>query len=205
MRKLTLVTALAVILAIAIASVAAAHPFDRDDDGWRTYVVGPGAIPVPPPPRNHSAQTRAELATLEADQAARDASPAIQAQIAKWDAQPAFAPWTKKTLALISANATSTAKAQRVMALVHVAMNDATVARVALQAALSPPEPGAAGPRAAAVGGGRRRALIPVGARRPRGRGGRGPEGPVPGRRHDRERRAGGRRLAAVRGHQLPQ
>jgi membrane-associated phospholipid phosphatase len=86
------------------------------------------AIPVAPPPRNRSAQTRAELATLEADQVARDASPAIQAQIAKWDAQPAFAPWTRKTLALISANATSTAKAQRAMALVHVAMNDATVA-----------------------------------------------------------------------------
>ncbi len=129
MRKLTLVAALAAVLALATASVAAAHPFDRDDGGWRTYVLASGAaIDVPAPPRNHSAQTRAELATLEADQAAREASPAIQAQIARWDAQPAFAPWTKKALALIAANATSTAKAQRVMALVHVAMNDATVA-----------------------------------------------------------------------------
>jgi membrane-associated phospholipid phosphatase len=129
MRKLTLVAALAAVLALATASVAAAHPFDRDDGRWRTYVLASGAaVEVPAPPRNHSAQTRAELATLEADQAAREASPAIQAQIAKWDAQPAFAPWTKKALALIAANATSTAKAQRVMALVHVAMNDATVA-----------------------------------------------------------------------------
>ena len=129
MRKLTLVAALVAMLAIATASAAAAHPFDRDGGEWRTYVLhSGGAIDVPAPPRNHSAQTRAELATLEADQAARDASPAIQAQIAKWDAQPAFAPWTKKTLALISANATSTAKAQRAMALVHIAMNDATVA-----------------------------------------------------------------------------
>jgi len=129
MRKLTLVAALAAMLAIATAGAAVAHPFGRDDDGWRTYVLGSrAAIQVPAPPRNHSAQTRAELAALEAAQATRDASPAIQAQIAKWDAQPAFAPWTKKTLALISANATSTAKAQRVMALVHVAMNDATVA-----------------------------------------------------------------------------
>jgi membrane-associated phospholipid phosphatase len=128
MRKPTPVAALAVILAIAVPSTAAAGPVERDVDGWRTYVVGPGATQVPPPPRSHSAQTRAELATLEADQAARDASPAIQAQIATWDAQPAFAPWTRKTLALISANATSTAKAQRAMALVHVAMHDAIAA-----------------------------------------------------------------------------
>jgi hypothetical protein len=128
MRKPTLVAALAALLAITTANAAAAHPFDRDD-GWPTYVLDSRAAPpVVPPPRNHSAQTRAELATLEADQAARDASPAIQAQIATWDAQPAFAPWTRKTLALISANATSTAKAQRAMALVHVAMNDATAA-----------------------------------------------------------------------------
>lgn len=129
MRKLTLVAALAAVLALATASVAAGHRFDRHDGGWRSYVLASGAaVEVPAPPRNHSAQTRAELATLEADQAAREASPAIQAQIAKWDAQPAFAPWTKKALALIAANATSTAKAQRVMALVHIAMNDATVA-----------------------------------------------------------------------------
>src|SRR2546423_8614069 len=100
MRKLTLVAALAAMLAIATASMAAAQPFDEDDEAWPTYVLGSGAdIQVPAPPRNHSAQTRAELATLEADQAAREASPAIQGQIAKWDAQPAFAPWTKKTLA----------------------------------------------------------------------------------------------------------
>jgi membrane-associated phospholipid phosphatase len=129
MRKLTLAAGLAAVLAIATASAAAAHPFARHDAGWRTYVLDSvAAIPVAPPPGNRSGQTRAELATLEADQVARDASPAIQAQIAKWDAQPAFAPWTRKTLALISANATSTAKAQRAMALVHVAMNDATVA-----------------------------------------------------------------------------
>ena len=129
MRKLTLVAALAAVLALATASVAAARPFDRDDGGWRTYVLASGAaIEVPAPPRNSSSQTRAELAMLEADQAAREASPAIQAQIAKWDAQPAFAPWTKKALALIAANATSTAKNQRVMALVHIAMNDATMA-----------------------------------------------------------------------------
>jgi membrane-associated phospholipid phosphatase len=129
MRKLTLVAALAAMLAFVAASAAAADPFDRDGDRWRPYVLdSPAAIPVPAPPGNRSAQTRAELATLEADQAARDATPSIQAQIAAWDAQPAFAPWTRRALALISANATSTAKAQRAMALVHVAMNDATVA-----------------------------------------------------------------------------
>jgi membrane-associated phospholipid phosphatase len=129
MRKLTLVAGLAAVLAIATASAAAAHPFARHDRGWRTYVLdSAAAIPVAPPPGNRSGQTRAELATLEADQVARDASPAIQAQIAKWDARPAFAPWSRETLTLISASATSTAKAQRAMALVHVAMNDATVA-----------------------------------------------------------------------------
>jgi membrane-associated phospholipid phosphatase len=125
MRKLLPVAALAALL--VTASGAAAHPFDPDVGGWRTFVVRLGPD-VPGPPRNHSPQTRAELATLEADQAARQASPAIQAAIAKWDAQPAFAPWTQKTLALIAANATSTGKAQRAMALVHIAMYDATVA-----------------------------------------------------------------------------
>jgi membrane-associated phospholipid phosphatase len=129
MRKLTLVAALAAMLALVAASAAAAHPLDRDGERWRTYVLdSPAAIEVPAPPRNRSAQTRAELATLEVDQAARAASPAIQGQIASWDAQPAFAPWTRKALALIAANATSTAKAQRVMALTHVAMHDATAA-----------------------------------------------------------------------------
>jgi membrane-associated phospholipid phosphatase len=127
MRKLLLAAALAA--ALVTASAAAAHPSDPGVGEWRTYVLRSGtAIDVPAPPRNHSAQTRAELATLEADQAAREASPAIQAVIAKWDTQPAFAPWTQKTLALIAANATSTGKAQRAMALVHVAMYDATVA-----------------------------------------------------------------------------
>jgi hypothetical protein len=124
MRKLMLAAALVAVL--ATAGAAAAHPLDRDVGEWRTYVLGSAeAVPVLAPPRG--AQTRAELATLEADQAARDASPAIQAAIARWDAQPAFAPWTQKTLGLIAGNGTSTAKAQRVMALVHVAMYDATV------------------------------------------------------------------------------
>jgi membrane-associated phospholipid phosphatase len=124
MRMLLLTAALAGLL--ATASAAAAHPLDAPD--WRTFVLSPTTAPdVPAPPRNRSAETRAELATLEADQAAREASPAIQAAIAKWDAQPAFAPWTQKTLALIAANGTSTGKAQRAMALVHVAMHDAIV------------------------------------------------------------------------------
>jgi hypothetical protein len=127
MRKLSLTAALAAVL--VTASAAAAHPVEADVGQWHTFVVRPGAaIDVPAPPRNRSAETRAELATLEADQAARETSPAIQAAIAKWDAQPALAPWTQKTLALIAANATSTGKAQRAMALVHVAMHDATVA-----------------------------------------------------------------------------
>ena len=56
MRKLTLVAALVAMLAIATAGAAAAHPFDRDGGGWRTYVLhSGGAIDVPAPPRNRSA------------------------------------------------------------------------------------------------------------------------------------------------------
>ena len=121
----------------AAASPARSHHRDSNNGGhmalnagtWRTFVLDSGAaIDVPPPPAARSADARAELRTLEADQLARLGSPALQASIATWDAQPAFAPWTQKALALIAANATSTAKAQRVMALVHVAMYDATVA-----------------------------------------------------------------------------
>jgi membrane-associated phospholipid phosphatase len=137
MRMLLLAAALVGLL--AIASPAAAHPFER------TFVLTPGTTPdVPAPPRD---QTRGELATLEADQAARDASPAIQAAIAKWDAQPAFAPWTHKTLALIAANGTSTGKAQRAMALVHVAMHDAIAAAWRAKRRYHRPRPAQLDPR----------------------------------------------------------
>jgi hypothetical protein len=133
----------AVILLLALPVTAGANSPARshDDDpgqsgggapqagNWRTFVLGSGAtIAVAPPPARRSPEAAAELTTLEADQLAREASPAIQASIAKWDAQPAFAPWTQKALTLIASNGTSTTKAQRVMALVHIAMYDATVA-----------------------------------------------------------------------------
>ena len=130
-----------VLLALPVSAGANPPARSHDDDqghhglvepqarNWRTFVLDSSSgIAVPPPPAGRSAEAKAELRTLEADQQAREASPAIQAAITKWDAQPAFAPWTQKALALIASNATSTAKAQRVMALVHIAMYDATVA-----------------------------------------------------------------------------
>lgn len=125
-------------IALAVVLIAAVTPQLGQSRGpnargkhvgdWRTFVVDSGgAIQVAPPDR-HGAELDAELRTLENLQLARQSSPAIQSSIAKWDAQPAFAPWTQKALALIAASATSTGKAQRVMALVHVAMYDATVA-----------------------------------------------------------------------------
>ena len=78
MRKLTLVAALAAVLALATASVAAAHPFDRDDGGWRTYVLASGAaIEVPAPPRNSSSADarRARDARGRSGQRARPAPP----------------------------------------------------------------------------------------------------------------------------------
>jgi membrane-associated phospholipid phosphatase len=136
MRSIALPATLLVSIAlIAVGPGAAARVTRESRDRepragtWQPYVLSSGAaIDVAEPPSRRSDETKTELATLETYQAAREASPAIQSAIAKWDARPAFAPWTQKTLSLIAANATSTAKAQRVMALVHVAMYDATVA-----------------------------------------------------------------------------
>ena len=141
LARLVLCGVALVLLALPVATAgnlpARSHNGDPGHRGlaepdarlWRTFVLdSPAAIAVPAPPARHGVEAQAELSTLEADQQAREASPAIQASIAKWDAQPAFAPWTQKALALIATNATSTAKAQRVMALVHIAMYDATVA-----------------------------------------------------------------------------
>jgi membrane-associated phospholipid phosphatase len=140
LTRLALGGVVLVLLALPVTAGASPRVRSHDDDpghgrlepragNWRTFVLDSGvALSVPPQPARRSAEAQAELSTLEADQLAREASPAIQASIAKWDAQPAFAPWTLKALALIASNGTSTAKAQRVMALVHVAMYDATVA-----------------------------------------------------------------------------
>ena len=130
MRRL-LVTLAVLVLAVPAAGSAGGRERLRDKHAgtWQTYVISSGAgVPVPAPAKKHAATTRAELAELRAAQAARLASPDIQASIAKWDAQPAFQPWTEKALALIAANATSTPRGQRVLALLHIAMYDTTVA-----------------------------------------------------------------------------
>lgn len=107
-----------------------AHPGNRPQEpragSWRTYVLTSGAeVPIPPP-RRFSDQTRAELAELRSLQAQR--TPAVQAVIDFWNAQPAFKPWTETHLELIGARGVNTPRAHRGLALVHAAIYDAVIA-----------------------------------------------------------------------------
>ena len=184
MRKLTLVAALAAMLALVAASAAAAHPFDRGgESGWRPYVLdSPAAIAVPAPPAQPQCADacRARDASRPIRPRATPARPSRRRSPPGTLSRPSRR-GRSRALALIAVNATSTAKAQRVMALVHVAMHDATAAAWYWKRRDRPPEPGAAGPGAAPVGGERGRAGVPVRARRPRRSGGRGAQGPAPG------------------------
>ena len=108
-----------------------AHPNDRPQEpragSWRTYVLTSGAeIWVPPPPHLFSNKTRDELAELRSLQAQR--TPAVQAVIDFWNAQPAFKPWTETQLDLIRNRGVNTPRAHRGLALVQAAIYDAVIA-----------------------------------------------------------------------------
>jgi membrane-associated phospholipid phosphatase len=130
MRRIVLLLG-ALALSLGVAATAAADVGSRPQEPkagrWQTLVLTSGAeLGVGAPPHNESAQTQAELAELQALEAARTAE--TQAVIDKWNAEPAFEPWTLRHLQLIVARSTNTPRAHRGLALLHAAIYDAVIA-----------------------------------------------------------------------------
>jgi membrane-associated phospholipid phosphatase len=94
---------------------------------WKTWVLSSGSeIPVPAPPADDSAQTKAELAELRQFQALR--GPATNKVIDFWSSVPATQRWTDVAISLIAQNGINSRRRNRIHAIVHTAMYDALVA-----------------------------------------------------------------------------
>jgi membrane-associated phospholipid phosphatase len=114
---------------LASAAAMAAGPVFSDGPQvarWKTWVLAsPSEIPVPPPPADNSAQTKAELDELRQMQTQRtDVSNAISRY---WNRDPATRRWTDLTLSLSPGKLFGA----RILAIVHTAMSDAVVAAYA--------------------------------------------------------------------------
>jgi membrane-associated phospholipid phosphatase len=128
-KLISLSLSLSLLLALSAQPLAQSNnrPLEPQAGSWRTYVLTSGSeVQLPAPPHPASDQTRAELAELKSFEAER--TPAIQATIDFWNAQPAFKPWTELQLDLIRARGVNTPRAHRGLALVQVAIYDALIA-----------------------------------------------------------------------------
>lgn len=118
----------ATMLLLTAVSVAGAdpsqNPIEPEAGTWKTWAIRPAAtIPVPPPP--DQAATVAEAAQLIALAARRDGA---RDQIAWWDTGTPSYRWNNIAVEeMLRANLPSNLAARH-LALLHVAINDATVA-----------------------------------------------------------------------------
>lgn len=126
------------------AARAAGQPIEPDAGSWQTWVLASGdALRLPPPPDERT--TRAELAQLRdlADQ--RDA--AALDLINYWDSGSPGYRWDELALALTLARGIGGGRAARVMALLSVAICDATIAAWDSKYAYGRPRPTERDPR----------------------------------------------------------
>ena len=93
-------------------------------------------------PAAPGAPTTVEIAELGSERSRPTATAEI---VAQWGDGPAVLPWTRQALALIRAHRPSPVRAARALALVHAAMDDATVAALDAQSAHRRPAPPATG------------------------------------------------------------
>lgn len=133
MRTATRCAALLAAVALVAAGCARQDATERGRGGepsagtWKTWVLTAASqIKVPPPPSPDSAQGRAEVAELEDLAAKRTVE--VKGIIDKWDAEPAFEPWTRLNLELVAARPKDPVNASRGYAYTHVAIYDAVVA-----------------------------------------------------------------------------
>ncbi len=137
------------VLSAAVPAVQAAPrsgpapaPIEPGAGGWRTWVLASGSELRPPPPPGEST-AREELAELKALAARRDA--AALDEVAYWDAGAPGYRWNElavgRGLALPNG-----ARAYRMMALLNVAIHDATIAAWSAKYAFNRPRPAEADP-----------------------------------------------------------
>ena len=126
----------------ASSAQSAAGPLEPGAGGWQTWVLASGSELQPPPPPG-AAAAQAELAALRALAAGRDA--AALDEVAYWDAGAPGYRWnelaTARGLPVFSGT-----RAYRMMALLNVAVHDATVATWAAKYRYNRPRPAAADP-----------------------------------------------------------
>ena len=104
--------------------VAGAAPIEPDAGSWQTWVLASGdQLRLPAP---DDATTATDLAELENLAAQRDAD--AFASIAYWDAGAPAYRWNEVTIRHLLANGIGGLRAARVLALVNVAIADATIA-----------------------------------------------------------------------------
>ena len=151
-------------------------PREPGAGGWSTWVLANGGELQPPPPPGGTA-SGAELAELRALAARRDGA-ALDA-VAYWDAGAPGYRWNELATAL-SIRAPVAVRGYRTLALVNVAIHDATVAAWAAKYALNRP-PARHGRSGAGHGAAHpAEPIVPGGARRGGGRRGRRAGPPVP-------------------------
>jgi hypothetical protein len=126
---------------LARPAAAAAWPrvpaTPRPPAAWRTWLLASAAELRPAAP---AAPTAEEAAELQAAQERRtDAAAEI---VVRWGTGPAVLPWTGIALDLIKTHKPNPVRAARALALLHVALYDATLAALDAQAAYARPAPG---------------------------------------------------------------
>lgn len=123
---------------LAASGVLALGCGDSDDErsgpsaepsagSWNTWVLrSPGAIRVPPPPREGSAAARRDEDRMRAARNERTASEERAER--EFGADPAVKPWLERAMAFVAERAKDPPAASRAYGLVSVAMEDAAVA-----------------------------------------------------------------------------
>lgn len=124
MNKLV-IAGLVFIAAFTLAQAQGVGPVEPTAGSWKTWVIGSGKeFRLPPPP--DSAATRAEIAQLEALAKERDA--AAQDLIRYWDSGSPGYRWNELAVQQALKSGVVANRAARMLALLNVAIYDATVA-----------------------------------------------------------------------------
>ena len=125
------------------AAAPAGGPPEPGAGGWKTWVLASGSEPAPPPPPAEAA-ARAELAELRALAAGRD--PAALDAVAYWDSGAPGYRWNELAVGKGLAGLPNAVRGYRMMALLNVAIYDATIATWNAKYHYQRPRPAAADP-----------------------------------------------------------
>jgi len=138
MRKLwSVVTAAAVLAGVVFVPTSTSASSDQPAGSQTWLLASPSDLRLPPPPGD--ADTRAELAELASLAESRDG--AALDRIRYWDAGSPSYRWTQRAVKYAQGHGVAGNRAFRMMALVNVAISDATVAAFDSKLAYSRPRP----------------------------------------------------------------